>query len=96
MEAFYHLCEIKEWQRALSLMLHELDTPTQAQLHYQLKLWGYLPEQLELYTALVDQVDPLWQGRLLQFLGAVHQAQGNYEAARIQILETFRDCVMSC
>jgi len=82
LEAFYHLCEIEEWRRALSLMLHELDTPAQAQLHYQLKLWGYLPEQRELYEALVNHVEPLWQGRLLQFLAAVHQAQGNYRQAQ--------------
>jgi len=99
LEAFHHLCQIEEWQRALSLMLHELDTPAQTPLHYQLKLWGYLPEQKELYDALVDHVEPLWQGRLLQFLGTVHQAQGNYRQAQdycdrsLAILQTVGDPV---
>ncbi|MGB5973987.1 MAG: hypothetical protein WBG38_11745 [Nodosilinea sp.] len=44
LEAFHHLCEIQKWRRALGLMLQDLDTPAQAQLHYQLKLWGHLPE----------------------------------------------------
>jgi tetratricopeptide (TPR) repeat protein len=99
LEAFYHLCEIEEWQRALSLMLHKLDTPAQAQLHYQLKLWGYLPEQMKLYKALVDHVEPQWQGRLLQFLGAVSQSQGNYDQAQtycdrsLEIFQTVGDPV---
>jgi tetratricopeptide (TPR) repeat protein len=85
-EAFYHLCALDEWPLAANLIATQLNTPTQDTLHYQLKLWGYLPEQMGLYEALIDHVEPRWNGRFLQFLGISHQAQGNYPQAK-QYLE---------
>ncbi|MEM9980431.1 MAG: tetratricopeptide repeat protein, partial [Cyanobacteria bacterium P01_D01_bin.2] len=99
LEAFYHLCAIGEYGRAASLMSTRLNTPTQDPLHYQLKLWGHLPEQMGLYEALIDQVQPKWNGIFLQFLGTNHQAQGNYTTAKhylersLSILQTAGDRV---
>ena len=40
LQAFYHLCDIQEWERAFTLISTRLNTPTREMLHYQLKLWG--------------------------------------------------------
>ena len=85
-EAFYLLCAIDEWQRAVTLIFTRLNTPADAQLHYHLKLWGYSQEQARLYEALIDHIEPKLNGLFLQFLGTTHQAQGNYLEAQ-QCLE---------
>jgi hypothetical protein len=48
LEAFYHLSEVEDWQRAKAVMGCQLDTPTQEELHQQLGTWGYYQEQSEL------------------------------------------------
>lgn len=48
-EAFYHLCAMEEWERALTLISVRLNMPTQEMLYYQLKLWGYAQERTALY-----------------------------------------------
>ena len=81
-QAFYHLCDMEEWGRAASLISTKLNTPTEDPLHYQLKLWGDVPQQMSLYEALIDHVAPKWNGLFLQFLGTCHQAQGQYVPAK--------------
>ena len=69
-EAFYHLCAIAEWERALTLISVRMNTPSRDILHYQLKLWGYAQERTDLYAALVGKGrDEAWNARVLQFLG---------------------------
>ncbi|NJM99826.1 MAG: tetratricopeptide repeat protein [Phormidesmis sp. RL_2_1] len=100
-EAFYHLCEMEEWERAFSLISVPLNTPTREELHYQLKLWGYSQERTKLYQSLVDRVNHRgeegWNARVLQCLGESYHSQGNYSQAKacyersLSIFETLKD-----
>ena len=85
-EAFYHLCEIEEWERAFTLISTQLNTPTNETLHYQLRIWGYFQERTDLYNALANKVNHRgnenWNARVLQFLGESHYSQGNYAQAK--------------
>ena len=83
LQAFYHLCEIAEWERALTLISVRMNTPTREILHYQLKLWGYVQERTALYQALVGHGSEAWNARVLQFLGESYFSRGNYAEARI-------------
>ncbi|NER01138.1 MAG: tetratricopeptide repeat protein, partial [Cyanothece sp. SIO2G6] len=77
LEAFHHLCEIEEWERAAALIATELNTPTKECVHYQLKLWGHYQEQMNLYRALVDHLEPKENGMFTSFLGTTYYSQGN-------------------
>ena len=88
LEAFHHLCTIEEWDRAFTLISTRLNTPTQEILHYQLKLWGYYQEQIDLYAQLADRVSPKWNSGIYNCLGATYQALGNYS----QAINYFRVC----
>ena len=41
LEAFHHLCQVKDWIRSSKIISTRLDTPTKEELHHQLSLWGY-------------------------------------------------------
>lgn len=41
LEAFHHLCEVKAWEEASTILFTHLNTPTNEQLHNQLYTWGY-------------------------------------------------------
>lgn len=49
-EAFHHLCEVEDWEKAEKILFTRLDTPTNEELHNQLNTWGYYREQIELYS----------------------------------------------
>lgn len=86
LQAFYHLCDIEEYERAFSLISTQLNTPTQDPLHYHLRTWGYPQVRTALYQALVDNVNhrgnESWNARVLQFLGESYQTTGNYYQAQ--------------
>ena len=50
LESFYHLCEVEDWKRASKVIFVRLNTPTQEELHAQLKTWGYYRQLHELYS----------------------------------------------
>ena len=68
LQALELLCEMKEWERALTLISMRMKTPTKEILHYQLKLWGYGQERIALYKALVGRGSNRWNAKVLQFL----------------------------
>ncbi|WP_148650102.1 hypothetical protein [Nostoc sp. NIES-3756] len=41
LEAFYHLCEVEDVERAWKIIDCRLNTPTQEYLIEQLRTWGY-------------------------------------------------------
>jgi tetratricopeptide (TPR) repeat protein len=63
----------------LALVVTRLNTPTQEQLHYQLKVWGYYSTQIELYSQLIHRLSPKENGSFLHFLGTAHYSLGNYQ-----------------
>jgi tetratricopeptide (TPR) repeat protein len=53
LQAFYHLCETSEWQKAGQVLSF---CPMSKELHEQLRIWGYYREQIELYQNLLGKV----------------------------------------
>jgi hypothetical protein len=58
LEAFYHLCEVEDWEKASKILFIRLNTPTHEELHAQLNTWGYYNEQIELYNRIVGKISP--------------------------------------
>jgi hypothetical protein len=58
LEAFHHLCAVKDWERASKILFIRLNTPTNEELHAQLDTWGYYSEQIDLYSRIVGKLSP--------------------------------------
>ncbi|MEB3340745.1 tetratricopeptide repeat protein [Okeania sp.] len=54
LEAFYHLCQVEDWDRATKLIFVRLNTPTKEEFHKQLYTWGYYQIQIEIYTQVLS------------------------------------------
>jgi tetratricopeptide (TPR) repeat protein len=62
LEAFYHFCEIEDWQRAETLINFSFEnenTGTVYKLIQYLEIWGYYPEQIEMLGRLNSEKVPL-------------------------------------
>jgi len=58
LEAFHHLCQVEDWERASKILFIRLNTPTNEELHAQLNTWGYYGEQIDLYSRIVGKLSP--------------------------------------
>src|SRR5919202_5873487 len=81
LEAFYHLCEVKDWERASKILSISLDTPTNQELHEQLGTWGYYRQQIDLYSQLLGKLNPSGDLTCLNGLGSAYYFLGNYRQA---------------
>lgn len=80
LEAFHHLCEVENWELAREILLF-CPSLTQKELHEQLGLWGYYPEQIELYFQLLDKLDLETNCVVLQGLGTAYCYLGEPKTA---------------
>lgn len=73
LEAFFHLCEIEEVERAWKILYQcRLNTPTQEYLNEQLRTWGYYQKLLDLYSHLLDKpLDDKKSAVLLDWSGVI-------------------------
>lgn len=60
LQAFYHLCEVEDWEKASAILSIRLDTPTHEELHNQLGTWGYYRELVNLYNRILGKLNPIW------------------------------------
>ncbi len=81
LEAFHHLCEVEDWEKASEILLIHLDTPTNEGLHAQLGTWGYYREQSEVYTRILGKLSPILNAVFLNGLGNLYQALAKYDKA---------------
>jgi tetratricopeptide (TPR) repeat protein len=85
LEAFYHLCEVREWQIAGIVLSAPINTTigTDYALYRQLEIWGYYNEQLEIYKRLSNHEDipPNLYVLALVGLGNVYGRLANYSEA---------------
>ncbi|MBD2491350.1 tetratricopeptide repeat protein [Aulosira sp. FACHB-615] len=85
LEAFHHLCEIVEWQKAeivLSVSINTI-TGTSYTLYRQLEIWGYYSQQIEIYKRLAENenVPSTLSVIALVGLGNVYARLANYTEA---------------
>ena len=57
LEAFHHLCEVSDWEKASKIIFLQLKFTNSKALHEQLGTWGYYREQIELYSQLLDKLN---------------------------------------
>ena len=81
LEAFHHLCEVEDWQRATKIIDIPLNTPTNEKLRDILGTWGYYQEQKEIFDRLLDKLNDEWQCICLNGLGRYYYSTGRYQSA---------------
>lgn len=81
LEAFYHLSEVKDWERAKAITRAQLGTPTNEELYAQLGTWGYYQKQIELCSKLLGKLDASTDTICLNTLGTAHDSLSNYHQA---------------
>ncbi|MCL1471051.1 tetratricopeptide repeat protein [Argonema antarcticum] len=57
LEAFDHLCEVSDWEKASKILFIHLNLAHSKALHEQLGTWGYYREQIEFYINLLHKVN---------------------------------------
>ncbi len=72
LEAFYHLCEVEDWEAAKEIFLTPLNTPTKSELYWQLGVWGFYWEQIRLCNYLSDKLDFQIKETVYNTLGTAH------------------------
>ena len=80
-EAFYHLCELEDWEKCWTIIYSRLNLINQEELHNQLGIWGYAQEQIKLYEKLIGKVNLEQEGICFTGLGNAHKDLGRYEQA---------------
>jgi tetratricopeptide (TPR) repeat protein len=85
LEAFDHYCEVGDWEVAVEIAWTRMNTPTQEYLCWQLGTWGYVREQVLLYSQLLDIArktnNRQGEGAALGNLGVAYYNLGQYERA---------------
>jgi tetratricopeptide (TPR) repeat protein len=81
LEAFHHLSVVGEWKESSEIILLQIDTPTQEELHKQLHTWGYYHQQIELYKNLLGKLNYKWDVICLSGIGNAYDALGDYGQA---------------
>jgi tetratricopeptide (TPR) repeat protein len=81
LEAFYHYCELKNWQKASEIISIRLDTPTNEALGDQLGTWGYYRQQIELFNKLLSKLNAPWDMICWQRMGNAYDSLAEYRQA---------------
>ncbi|NEQ39307.1 MAG: tetratricopeptide repeat protein [Okeania sp. SIO3I5] len=81
LEAFYHLCQAEDWQRATTIIDIPLNTPTNEKLRDILGTWGYYQQQKEIFDRLFDKLNSEWECICSNGLGRYYYSTGRYESA---------------
>ncbi|MDJ0518714.1 MAG: tetratricopeptide repeat protein, partial [Trichodesmium sp. MO_231.B1] len=80
LEAFYHLCEVGDWERAKKILDIKVP-PVDEYLATQLSSWGYYEECIQLYSRLLGKLDQHWDGICFNGLGNAYDSLGEYDKA---------------
>lgn len=77
LEAFHHLSVVGAWKESSEIILLQIDTPTQEELHKQLHTWGYYHQQIGLYKNLLGKLNYKWDVICLSGIGNAYDALGD-------------------
>lgn len=81
LEAFHHLCEVEEWEKAWIILTTHLTSQNLGKLHDQLAVWSYYQYEIEFYSRILGKLDSKRETILLNNLGNAYRFQGNYKLA---------------
>lgn len=94
LEAFHHLCEVEDWEKAGGILSITLNISTNEEFHLQLGNWGYYQQQIELYKRILGKLDVAWDCLCLNNLGNAYRSLGNYSAS-ITAQQTYLEIALS-
>ncbi|GAB4151090.1 MAG: hypothetical protein Fur0046_30370 [Cyanobacteria bacterium J069] len=80
LEAFDHYCEVSDWEQASEIYTCQLVSTNQA-LHWQLLMWGYYKELIEVSRRLVNRIASQTKRLCLNRIGNSYSNLGNVERA---------------
>jgi tetratricopeptide (TPR) repeat protein len=89
LEAFHHICEVEDWEKASKILCLQNNLPPNEELHNQLGVWGYYREQISLYTRLLKRLNTKVDSTCLNGLGSAYDALGDYCQALNYIQQAF-------
>ncbi|MBE9040788.1 tetratricopeptide repeat protein [Oscillatoriales cyanobacterium LEGE 11467] len=81
LEAFYHCCQVEDWEAVKEILNMRVDSPTQEQLHNQLQTWGYYRQQIKLLSQLLGKLNNRWTGICFNGMGNAYHSLGEYQRA---------------
>ena len=81
LEAFYHLCDVADWERAYSLYSANEFTSSGNQLNVQLHTWDYYKEDIELCKQLLGKLNETREAVLMSSLGNAYSLLSEYQTA---------------
>ncbi|NER02385.1 MAG: tetratricopeptide repeat protein [Okeania sp. SIO3C4] len=81
LEAFHHLCEVEDWEKATTIIDITLNTPTNEKLRDLLITWGYYQQQKEIFDRLLGKLNDEWQCICLNGLGRYYYSISRYQSA---------------
>ncbi|MEM7556984.1 MAG: tetratricopeptide repeat protein, partial [Cyanobacteria bacterium P01_A01_bin.84] len=81
LESFNHLCQAEAWEKASTIFRTRLETPTNDELHRQLRLWGYYKEQINISLRLFRKLDLSIDVICANSLGTAYGFVGQYQEA---------------
>ena len=81
LEAFFHLCNLADWESAYQVVMLPVVETGDEELHKQLFDWGYYEELRGVYEALQGQLSPEIDLICLGGLGSLSDVLGAYERA---------------
>jgi len=77
LEAFNHYCEIEDWEQADEIYICKL--ALMKPLYWQLLIWGYYKELIEVSRKLVDRISSPTKRHCLNQIGNSYSSLGNIE-----------------
>lgn len=81
LEAFYHLVQLEDWQRAIQLLLWIPEADSGGEFHHALGLWGQYSSQIEVYESLLYKVNRQCDLTCLNGLANYYDNIGDYHQA---------------
>jgi tetratricopeptide (TPR) repeat protein len=84
LEAFYYLGNVKDWERATTLILVPIDITPNKELHELLNFWGEYREQIKLYEQIIDKVELSLKIKFTNCLAKAYYDLGDNDSAEIE------------
>ena len=81
LEAFHHLCEVEDWERAKTVIMIKIGTLIDEELHIQLGTWGCFQKQVDLCSRLLGKTDIATDSICFNTLGLAYDSLSNYPQA---------------
>lgn len=81
LEAFYHYCNIQDWEKAKNILFTTLNTSEKAKIYWQLGIWGYYEEQVKICMLMLEKLDNQVDITWLNTLSSAYQNLGQYQQA---------------